>query len=573
MATFRSITRTEDFSYSLEDVAALRELFKTLSNGVKAVVQYPPHHPIANGFKQVFVEKLSRFFQRNRLIVVTVEQDGIRCGVDVILKGDSDHDGIHRVLHRDGIRQLQILPQVTRREIDDLFAALAACLGPDHEQVDVVNYFWQAQFEGIRYEVVDMFEAKEITLGPETGQLQLSESDLHADPKQIERERNELQQQMIECFGNIAEFSQEHVEALQEMIEADLREDVRGAAIELLLQIYSSVDSLQDQVAAIECLKRILDKCIEQGRFRTLADIVRRGKQLLANSQGSTSSARGLSGFVLRCGDSIRLQMVTAALNRDEQIDLEPVAEYLAQLGPDSLNNLINMLGELEHYPARRMLCDHLTSQSSERVDIIGNAVFDRRWYLVRNVAWILGEVGGDRALDFLKRAAEHGDERVRAEVVKALGKIRSDESVKLLLTVLEDDSERISSMAANELGRSKSPLAFAALQGLVVDREFARFPRPRIRQLLEALVLCDGERSLATVRSLLKQSSIFGRARLRLVQEEAVNALQGSNHPGAIEFLESLANSKKSALSTVARKALMQLKYRLERSGDDAGA
>jgi hypothetical protein len=346
---------------------------------------------------------------------------------------------------------------------------------------------------------------------------------------------------------------------------------VRGSAISLLLYIYSSIDSLQDQVAAIECLKKILDKCIQQGRFATLAEILRRGKALFDDLPESSARRRGLGGCLLRCGDSTRLQMVTEALNKDEDFDLEPVKNFVEQLGPDSLNNLVTMLGELAHYPARRMLCDLLVSRGIDRIDILGNAVFDSRWYLVRNIVWILGETGGERVLDFVKRAATHPDERVRSEVVKALGKIKHDESVKLLLSMLEDDSERISTMAANELGRSGSPLAFAALQEYVTGKEFSRAPLPRIRQLLEALVICDDARALETIRGILKQSAIFGRARLRQVQETAVNSLQISQNPQTIEFLESIANSKKSVLSAVARKALAQTRYKLERSADNA--
>jgi HEAT repeat protein len=335
------------------------------------------------------------------------------------------------------------------------------------------------------------------------------------------------------------------------------------------MHIYASVESLQDQAAAIERLKIILDKCIDSGEFEALAEIVGRGRALLAEMEGSSARKRGLSGFLMRCGDSIRLKMVTEKVNQKEDVDLEPVRKYLEQLGPDSLKNLVVMLGDLAHYPARRMLCDLLAAQGLERIDILGSAVFDSRWYLVRNIVWVLGETGGDKALTFLRKATSHPEERVRAEVVKALGKIQHATSAELLLNLLDDESERIAAMAANELGQTGQPTAFAALQSRITDSGFRRLPVGRIRQLLNSLVICDGERSLETVRSLLKQTALLGRGKLRQVQEIAVNALQLSDSPKAKEFLESLANSRKSSLSTVAKKALLQLRCRLDRSCD----
>ena len=393
--------------------------------------------------------------------------------------------------------------------------------------------------------------------------------ELQLDPGEVELEINPLEQQFRELFGSLDEFNSEELAALRTMLSEQRRLDLRSEGIMLLLAIYSDSDHLNEQVTAIEKLKGVLDQCIREARFVTLTRFLERAGDLLEGFSGDLAKRQRLAGFLLRCGDSVRLKMVTTVLNQDGEIDIGPVSSYLRLLGNDATTNLVNMLGELEHYPSRKMICDLLVEKDLNRIDIIGNAVFDSRWYLVRNIAWVLGEARTEQGITFLRKAATHADERVRLEVVKALGKINTEAAVRMLVVMLNDDSERIASTVANELGDSRSPIAFGTLAELVASKDYSYLPLGQMRLLAEALVKCNANRALEMVERTIRKRVILGRARLRQAREVLVNALQVADSPEVVAWLENLSKDTSSNLASTARKALRQIRARQEKSRD----
>ncbi len=57
----------------------------------------------------------------------------------------------------------------------------------------------------------------------------------------------------------------------------------------------------------------------------------------------------------------------------------------------------------------------------------------DPRWYFVRNLCFILGEIGFRGAAPGLVRVLQHTDSRVRKEAVLALGKLKAPEATHVL--------------------------------------------------------------------------------------------------------------------------------------------
>jgi HEAT repeat protein len=227
------------------------------------------------------------------------------------------------------------------------------------------------------------------------------------------------------------------------------------------------------------------------------------------------------------------------------------------------------MLGELSCYPARKMVCDLLVEKATDRVDIIGSAISDSRWYVVRNIVWVLGEGGFAGAVSFLTRVTAHPDERVRSEVVKSLGKINDEKAVTLLVDMLQDESERIVTMVAHELGGTGSPIAYEALEEIVSSKEFGYLPVVKMRQFAEALVRANNSRALERIARIANQRAWFGRARLRQTQEVLVNALQFADNPETEGWLDETAQQAKSHLAVTAKKALLQIKARQSRDAN----
>lgn len=566
------------YAYSVGEVAALRDLFLGLMRGIKASRQYPPQHPIPCQFKQAFREQLRSYFELADRLAVQVSFDAIDVDGETIYRGAVGIDNIAHLLHRDGIRSLEIRPNVTEAEIESFFDAFVVCSSTEMSRTDIVNLFWQAGLVNIHCEVVDTFEPGELAevaldLGEEASAPKTAAAAVEPvrtlnwpqpGPEaqvQAEQHRNFL----VQAYGDITHFSEPEQHKLAQLLEEDRGKDLKTEVVQLLLQLCAESDNIQDLRLTTESLQAAFDRIIDDTKFEILIAILEHVRSLNASQQIDSPAARKrLVEFEQRCGDSVRLKMIATALNRVEEIELEPVRRYLSLLGWESLNSLIWMLGELSHYPARKMVCDLLAFRGAEKLDILGGAVFDSRWFVVRNVVWVLGEMKSERAISYLQKAAKHTDNRVRAEVVKAAAKIGGEPGAGVLQALLQDPVERVRAMALNELGLNRSTAAFKALGQYVRSKEFFDFTSADQRQFLEAFVRCGGDEAANYCVELAGRSGLFGKARLQRLQEAAIHALQFSDAaitPGA---LERLSEDARTNIAVAARRALKQLHSRL---------
>ena len=133
---------------------------------------------------------------------------------------------------------------------------------------------------------------------------------------------------------------------------------------------------------------------------------------------------------------------------------MEDVNAYLFLLQKNSIKPLIKLLGELKNSKTRRVFCDALSEIGKNAIELFTPFIDDRRWYLVRNITYILGRIGKEQSLPYVQKAFNHEDLRVRREAIQALGLIGGQKAIGLLVRALTDNDVRIRCMAAINLGK-----------------------------------------------------------------------------------------------------------------------
>ncbi len=576
-----NLHQPSNISYGVGELAELRDLIISLSKGIRASRQYPVEHPIALQFKQAFRTQLARYFEHSDRLALRTSIDQLEASDEVIYRAPINSDNIAHLLHRDGVRSFEIFPSVSPQEIDSLFDAFVACSRQDDERHDIVNCFWRAGFENIKYEVADSFESGEVgelldSFSGEEAATKSGGTNISFSPgsniswptsgETLQKQAEDYNSFMHRSFADPDKFKESEEAALAEMIRDDRAKDTKREVVDLLLQLCAENTGPQDMRITLESLQSTYDRLITDGDFDTLNNILASIRRLLKADQFESQVVKKrLKEFESRCGDGVRIKLITGALNKDSEIQLAGVERYLNELGWESLTNLLWMLGELAHYPARKMVCDLLVKKGFEKIDLLGAAVFDSRWYVARNVVWVLGEMKTLQSLSYLSKAAKHAEPRVKTEVIKALGKLGGDKSAGVLLSMLNDESEKICSLAARELGINQSNTAFQGLVDIAKDKDFPDAPPPHVRQILDALVLCGGDKAVAFCEDILSKSTKFNKARLQRFQEVTINALAQSDSAQAANLLSRLCIDSRAHIATTAKRVHSLMKNRRE--------
>lgn len=131
-------------------------------------------------------------------------------------------------------------------------------------------------------------------------------------------------------------------------------------------------------------------------------------------------------------------------------------AELLKQvhlLASEMAEPVAEALSEARDRRARRTYMDAMLAMGETGLEVVEEMLEDPRWFVVRNAVSILGEVGGERAVEHLTSTLAHDDARVRRETVLALAKIGGEDAGDLVLGKLEDPDPSVRSAATRAVG------------------------------------------------------------------------------------------------------------------------
>lgn len=206
------------------------------------------------------------------------------------------------------------------------------------------------------------------------------------------------------------------------------------------------------------------------------------------------------------------------ARNEEERIGLRST---LLHIGADTVTPLVRSLVGATDVSARRAYRDALVALDQVGVPLLEDMVGDERWFVVRNMVGILGEIRSADAAEHFRRTIDHSDARVRRETILALAKVGGEESVALLAKGLNDKESSLRSSAALGLGLTKVPTAVTPLLARLGQEQ-----DPEVElEIVRALGRVGDARALSVLSERAGGGGFFSRVPVA-VRVEAVRAL-----------------------------------------------
>lgn len=234
----------------------------------------------------------------------------------------------------------------------------------------------------------------------------------------------------------------------------------------------------------------------------------------------------------------------------------EAVLRVLGRGGDDGVEILLEQLASAPKIEERRSLFAAV-SQMKKGQEQLMLMLNHNQWFVVRNVAELLGELGLEGSAVALSKQLAHPDERVRGAVALALAKIGTAGAVEPLRRALRDPTAGVRLQVALGVGGRK---AGALAMPIVVAIEQEQDPEVA-RELMLALGRIGSPDAVqALIKFAQPGGKLFGRkpAARRLA---AVEALRVAATPAAIGTLQGLAEDSEKDVKSAARAALAELK------------
>ena len=264
----------------------------------------------------------------------------------------------------------------------------------------------------------------------------------------------------------------------------------------------------------VNALSIIASKLIKEGKgliAETIDNIINNYLRILDDEEKLKVVIKALS----KISDQQALKHLIYAINRDVAYNL--IADELVKKGEAILPHLLRGMKTIEDRITRIRVLSLLIDTSKRIPNVtkfLATYIDDTKWYVRRNIAITLGEIGNEKAFQLLSKMVKDREPRVRLEVVQSLGKAKSEDSELLLIETLKDDNKDVLVRTLTSLRKVGTEMSVFALKELLEKQMlFQKEKMLEIKERAIVVLTSIGGREVEDIlRKVIFTKSLIGR-------------------------------------------------------------
>jgi len=557
-----------------EELLIARDLISAFIKAIKAFRFYPPDNPTLKGFRGQLLKKFQFFMNKYQSFVIQIGEYDLSFKGKILYENRDVKTSLAFLLYRDGLREIRFIKGLEEWEVQGIIDILKQGESINQLEDDIVTLMWEKDFVHISFLATDEFLEETPVIIPET--VDQFRKNLvfkplaHQVEVELAEEGSEEGIDLDEILSKVTEqplsfvtdrsvysLTSDEVEGLRKDVEAEVDPTFVFNIMDILFEILALEKEHEPYQDAVNILIRILDAFLTLGEFTKASDLLKRVYIILKTYELQDWQIENIRRIITEAGEEVRIERIGKVLEREEGVRLGEVNDYLLLLQKNSIKPLIKLLGELKNSKTRRAFCDALSEIGKNAIELFTPFIDDRRWYLVRNITYILGRIGKEQSLPYIQKVFNHEEIRVRREAVQALGLIGGPKAIGLLVRALTDNDVRIRCMAAINLGKVGKKTGLIPLLEVVQSKDFYKREPAEIKAFFNAIGMVGSNEAIPVLQQLLERKSWFGRGKTDEIRTGAANALAMIGTSEAKAILEEGKNSKEESIRDACTQAL----------------
>ena len=528
-----------DVDIDPQKLKAARDLLLQFIKTTKTVRLYMANNPIHQKFLSDLSERFDFYLRTHGALRLKVKQQTFLVDGEVVYESDSRQDNLAFRCYVDGISELTFHEGLEQRELVEFLEIVGSERDAASLDDDLVSLLWQRDLPHVTTIVVD-----DLSAADELPDL--------APPKETDLQELVKQEaagiDLLSVTGpkrpdtplTVFKLTEEEIQQLKEQL---LKEERRDAVVQLLEILSVMLEIEPDETSfgeVLEIMEKLVDLFVDRGDLVHAISCVQAVRRLCENpAQASAGFRNRLQQFMSSVGTRERFETLTTMLNRQKLIDTDLLTRYLELMPVQAVVPMIELLGAINSLQGRRTVCDALAQLARDNVELIAGRLRDDRWYIVRNLIYVMGRIGGPRVVDYLNPLARHPESRVRRELVKTLDGMDYPKAVDALLDMLGDQEHTVRVMVLRALARRKSPRVVQPLSTIITDRHFAGKELSEKLEVFVTLASSGEAEALALLTRYLRGTSWWRRAEQEQLRWCAAYALKQMGTAEALALLE----------------------------------
>lgn len=541
-----------------EEIKAARDVIQTLLKAKKTIRMYPENNPVYAKTVDDIHARLADFFSYRDSLDLRIKQNEIFFDSEQVYFNPDKEDNLALFFFKDGLRELSFKREISREELTEFLKITALDFDREAVDDDIVTLLWERDFQNIRYVVDEAFLLEDDAY----------ETKAVASLKEEAPEVDDLLRAYADSFNAeevkevaIVPLTDKDLQSLVREIERD-QEGKTGKLSDILFEMLFLSDSPAELEDVNRFLADVMLYSLRHGDIRIVVDNLKRTQTVVAGA----SVPEALKGLLRRLPSMLHsadaMKAFGEILDSAVPVDDEVINELVQFLDRNAITPLIGLLGDIQGIRGRKQVISMLIHLGKKDLQALAKGLHDTRWFVVRNVIYILRHIGDKKAVEYLLSTARHSDPRVRKESIKALGELKSPHALQTLREFFDDPDSSIRKAAAKALGAIGSETAKRILMERITAKEFLKQDFEEKREIYEALSQWSDSDLIEFLLRQLRKTSLFYRARTDENRACAAHCLGLIGRQDALSALRKLQDASNPLLREYVTNAVRRIEH-----------
>lgn len=536
-----------------EDLNKVKIILSSILKSVKATKIYLLNNPMRSRFLKEAYLNISEFLQGHNEFTLTLTDSEIIYNKHSIYNNDNRMESFAFKLYIDGIREITFQKGMTKDELELFLSITGKDLDSSKSDDDLSTLLWDSGMENIIYTIdEDFFNCNTDVLYKETKNPIISFDSI------LSMELDKCLTKKTYIPPKLSTLENHEIESIKKELEIEEKKEPVDDLISILGAILVGEESLDSFSETLEIMDNIYKDLLKQLDFTHSCQILLIYKDLLEEKDLSEQFKNKINDSLNTAGDADTCSMLAESFKDKEPDDYDMFNNLFTLLPGKSTRSIVDLLCMLENMKQRKVLCEILVKRGEKDISPILAKLDDSRWYVVRNMIYILAKISGPKSIDNIKHLAFHKDERVRREILRLLESIKSKESNQILLKMVDDDVKTIRIAAIRQLGLRKDKNGLEHLKSIIINKQFKDKKNAEKREILTAILTIEGENAIAEFKQLIIKRKWYGATYHDFdLTLPLVDALSKIKADYATEMLKEIAQTKNKTILDACNKAL----------------
>ncbi|RMG75274.1 MAG: HEAT repeat domain-containing protein, partial [Nitrospirae bacterium] len=396
--------------------------------------------------------------------------------------------------------------------------------------------------------MLDAFNKEQLTI-PETLKTILEKfSSLNLDLDMLKPVESEdslmlddilLSEDMKRVFqeGNYSEFVSEEYKREIESLVKTKGKPLKGKQIEELTKefsepaIYKSLCGVMLELSGSsgveeENLKKYIERLkqqgtilLETGQYDELANIITTLETLKRENPERTELSEALDYFY----STDFIEALMESLRLIGRLFREGAFKLVDCYGNRIIPHLLDALIKEETSSSRKFLIALILYFGREGVEEAVKLLGDSRWFVKRNMLYILSEAGYEESLPYVKPYCRHENSKVRLEAIKCLLKFNDPYGIEALKELFSSDDHEIVHQAIVLSGTYRVKEVVPELLSLLRKKGISGYDILSKSPVIKSLGQIGDPRAIAGFKDIMKLKSVLFKSAVDSIKEEVV--------------------------------------------------